>query len=68
GPMGAWLVHHHLLPHDGKLLQVKGHQGRALGREGTVDIDVTIKDNQPVKVTISGNAVILFHAPWAIDF
>ncbi|HBL7970590.1 TPA: phenazine biosynthesis-like family protein, partial [Escherichia coli] len=25
-------------------------------------------DNQPEKVTISGTAVILFHAEWAIDF
>lgn len=68
GPMGAWLAHHHLLQHDGKLLRVKGHQGRALGRDGIVDIDVTIQNNQPVKVTISGNAVILFHAQWAVDF
>ncbi|EMM5416472.1 PhzF family isomerase [Citrobacter amalonaticus] len=68
GPMGAWLVHHGLLEHDGKLLQVKGHQGRALGRDGTVEIEVTIQDNQPEKVTITGNAVILFHAQWAIDF
>ncbi|MET6677764.1 PhzF family isomerase [Citrobacter amalonaticus] len=68
GPMGAWLVHHGLLEHDGKSLQVKGHQGRALGRDGTVEIDVTIQDNQPEKVTITGNAVILFHAQWAIDF
>lgn len=68
GPMGAWLVHHGLLEHDGKSLQVKGHQGRALGRDGTVEIDVTIQDNQPEKVTITGNAVILFHAEWAIDF
>lgn len=47
---------------------MKGHQGRALGRDGTVEIDVTIQDNQPEKVTITGNAVILFHAQWAIDF
>ena len=68
GPMGAWLVHHGLLEHDGKSLQVKGHQGRALGRDGTVEINVTIQNNQPEKVTITGNAVILEHAEWAIDF
>lgn len=36
GPMGAWLVHHGLMAHDGKTLQIQGHQGRALGKEGRV--------------------------------
>ena len=66
GPMGAWLVHHNVLPHDGNVLRVKGHQGRALGRDGMIEVTVTIRDNQPEKVTISGAAVILFHAEWAI--
>lgn len=68
GPMGAWLVRHNVLAHDGKSLQVKGHQGRALGRDGTVDIRVAIENNQPTNVTITGHAVILFHAEWAIEF
>ncbi|ENI7863508.1 PhzF family phenazine biosynthesis protein, partial [Salmonella enterica] len=68
GPMGAWLVHHGLMAHDGKTLQIQDHQGRALGKEGTVDVTVTIRDNQPENVTISGQAVILFHAEWAITF
>ncbi len=57
GPMGAWLVHHGLMAHDGKTLQIQGHQGRALGKEGTVDVTVTIRDNQPDNVTISGQAL-----------
>ncbi|HHG9062489.1 TPA: PhzF family isomerase [Citrobacter freundii] len=68
GPMGAWLVQHGLMPHDGKTLRVQGHQGRALGRDGIVDVTVAIHENQPEKVTITGSAVILFHAEWAIDF
>ncbi len=67
GPMGAWLVHHNLMAHDGKILRVQGHQGRALGRDGVVDVAVTVRNNQPDKVTISGSAVILFHAEWAIN-
>lgn len=67
GPMGAWLVHHNLMAHDGNMLRVQGHQGRALGRDGVVDVAVTIRNNQPEKVTISGSAVILFHAEWAIN-
>ena len=50
---------HNVLPHDGKVLRVKGHQGRALGRDGMIEVTVTIRDNQPEKVTISGAAVIL---------
>ncbi|HAU6492818.1 TPA: hypothetical protein JD895_15290, partial [Citrobacter freundii] len=68
GPMGAWLVQHGLMPHDGKTLRVQGHQGRALGRDGIVDVTVAICENLPEKVTITGSAVILFHAEWAIDF
>ena len=68
GPMGAWLVHHNVLPHDGNVLRVKGHQGRALGRDGVIEVTVIIRNNQPEKVTISGTAVILFHAEWAIEF
>lgn len=49
------------------VLRVKGHQGRALGRDGVIEVTVTIRDNQPEKVTISGTAVILFHAEWAIE-
>lgn len=49
GPMGAWLVHHRLMAHDGKTLRVQGHQGRALGRDGIVDVTVAIRDNQPEK-------------------
>lgn len=43
GPMGAWLVHHNLMVHDGKTLHVQGHQGRALGRDGIVEVTVAIQ-------------------------
>ncbi len=59
-PDGAWLVHHGLMAHDGKTLQIQGHQGRALGKEGTVDVTVTIRDNQPENVTISGRRSFCF--------
>ncbi|WP_087053341.1 PhzF family phenazine biosynthesis protein [Citrobacter europaeus] len=58
----AWMAH------DGETLRVQGHQGRALGRDGIVDVTVTIRENLPEKVTITGSAVNLFHAEWAIDF
>lgn len=69
-PMARWVHGWYITtywPHDGNVLRVKGHQGRALGRDGMIEVTVTIRDNQPEKVTISGTAVILFHAEWAIE-
>lgn len=63
GPLGAYLVHHRLLPHDGASLRFAGHQGRALRRDGIVHVEVRIVDDEPVEVTIAGDACILFSAP-----
>ena len=46
GPMGAWLVHHNVLPHDGNVLCVKGHQGRALGRDGMIEVTFVITNRK----------------------
>lgn len=63
GPLGAYLVQHRLLPHDGASLRFAGHQGRALRRDGVVHVEVRIVDGAPVEVTIAGDACILFSAP-----
>ena len=63
GPLGAYLVHHRLMRHDGASLRFAGHQGRALRRDGTVHVEVRIVDDAPVEVTIAGDACILFSAP-----
>ncbi|SQD03741.1 phenazine biosynthesis protein PhzF family protein [Escherichia coli] len=67
GPMGAWLVHHNVLPTMATCYVLKAIRGAPLGRDGMIEVTVTIRDNQPEKVTISGTAVILFHAEWAIE-
>jgi PhzF family phenazine biosynthesis protein len=63
GPLGAYLVRYGLMAHDGKLLRFDGHQGRALRRDGVVQVEVTIGQGAPQQVSISGSAVILFSAP-----
>lgn len=63
GPLGAYLVRHGLMAHDGKLLRFDGHQGRALRRDGVVHVEVAIGQGAPQAVSISGSAVILFSAP-----
>jgi PhzF family phenazine biosynthesis protein len=60
GPLGAYLVHHGLLPHDGRLLTFIAQQGEAIGRPGTMQVRVSIREAQPVEVQIVGDAVVVF--------
>jgi PhzF family phenazine biosynthesis protein len=60
GPLGAYLVHYGLVTHNGTLFNFKIIQGEAIGRAGTMEVQVKIKNNQPIEVKIVGNAVIAF--------
>ena len=60
GPLGAYLVYNNLVEQDGKSFQFKAKQGEAIGREGTIEVTVSIQNNQPVKVQIAGEAVTVF--------
>jgi len=60
GPLGAYLVHHKIVEHDGKKLNFIGKQGEAIKRTGYVDVTVYIKNNEPIKVQVGGNAVVVF--------
>lgn len=64
GPLGAYLVRHKLMPHDGQALRFQGRQGRALRRDGIVHVEVAIANanGEPVAVSIAGDACILFCA------
>jgi PhzF family phenazine biosynthesis protein len=71
GPLGAYLVRHGLMEHDGVSLAFEGHQGRALRRDGVVHLRVDIAPDDdggaaPQRVSIAGDAVILFRAPFAV--
>jgi PhzF family phenazine biosynthesis protein len=60
GPLGAYLVHHKLVKHDGKKFVFVGKQGEAIKRTGYVDVTVYIENKEPVKVQVGGNATIVF--------
>ncbi|XAH23115.1 PhzF family isomerase [Xylophilus sp. GW821-FHT01B05] len=62
GPLGAYLVRHRLMPHDGLALRFQGRQGRALRRDGIVHVEVAVVDGEPSAVAIAGDACILFSA------
>lgn len=60
GPLGAYLVKHDLVTHDGSSFSFKGEQGTAIGRSGIVMVQVKIENGKPVEVQIGGRAVIAF--------
>ncbi len=60
GPLGAYLVRHGLVRHDGALFRFKAIQGEAIKRAGTIEVQVKIKNSAPEEVKIAGNAIIVF--------
>jgi len=60
GPLGAYLVHYNLIKHNNSMFKFKAKQGEAIKRAGIIEVEVKIKDKEPVEVKISGNAVIVF--------
>ena len=67
GPLGAYLIHHQLVRHDGAVFRFKAVQGEAIKRAGIIEVDVKIQKEQPVEVKIAGNAVIAFKAELVLD-
>lgn len=66
GPLGAYLVKHKVMPHDGARFRFKGRQGRAMERDGTVHVEVKVREGEPESVSIAGDACIVFAAPLSI--
>ena len=66
GPLGAYLVHHKLVKHNGKCFQFSARQGEAMGRAGTVGVEVRIEQDEPVEVKISGDAIVVFQTELVI--
>lgn len=60
GPLGAYLVKHKLVKHNGAQFTFKAKQGEAINRPGIVEVEVEIENEKPVKVKIGGNANIVF--------
>lgn len=60
--LGAYLVHNKIVEHNNTCFSFKAIQGEAMGRKGSVIVEVSITDNEPTKVRISGNAVIVYEA------
>ena len=62
GPLGAYLVKHRLVEHDGRTLRFRSAQGASVGRPGIVTVTVDIDHGEPTRLTIGDEAVIVFKA------
>jgi PhzF family phenazine biosynthesis protein len=67
GPLGAYLVHHNHVKHNSSLFRFKAKQGEAINRSGIIEVEVKIKDNEPVEVKVAGNAVIIFKSELSFE-
>jgi len=57
--LGAYLVYHNLVAHNGRLLRFSSLQGRTGHRPGIVRVEVDIQNGQPVCVRVGDQAVIV---------
>ncbi|GAA0891335.1 hypothetical protein GCM10009122_10140 [Fulvivirga kasyanovii] len=67
GPLGAYLIHHHLVKPDGATFQFTATQGNAMQRPGSMKVMVDIVNGKPAKVRIKGTAVIVFSTTLKLD-
>lgn len=60
GPLGAYIVKHNLCGFNGRTFSFKGKQGEAIGRAGTIEVEVDIEEGLPVEVRVGGRGIIVF--------
>jgi PhzF family phenazine biosynthesis protein len=66
GMLGVYLLSNGLLPSEEGRASFTGHQGRFLGRPGTVDVEVNGSGKRASSVKVTGDAVILYEAELAL--
>jgi len=60
GPLGAYLAKHQIVNTENDKLIFKARQGEAIGREGTVEVEVDLQNGNPTRVKVGGSAVVAF--------
>lgn len=60
GPLGGYLIQNKIIETDNDIFEFTGKQGQAIKRIGEVKVQVSVKDNQPDIIRITGNAVSVF--------
>jgi PhzF family phenazine biosynthesis protein len=67
GPLGAYLVKHQLVRAENGVFAFKAKQGEAIGRAGTVEVEVNVQNGDPVQVKVGGRAVVAFKTELEIE-
>jgi PhzF family phenazine biosynthesis protein len=60
GPLGAYLIQHRLVRHNGESFSFRAQQGEAIQRQGVVHVQVKIAEGEPQTVQVGGDAVIVW--------
>ncbi|MCP4151999.1 MAG: hypothetical protein GY757_29930, partial [bacterium] len=60
GPLGAYLIFNKIVPIEGDVFKFTGKQGEKMGRPGTIEVNVKLEGQKPVRVQIIGEAVVSF--------
>lgn len=60
GPVGAYIVKYELAKFKEDNFKFSAKQGMSIDREGKINVNVHIENKEPVKVEISGTAVVVF--------
>jgi PhzF family phenazine biosynthesis protein len=67
GPLGAYLLQHKLVTPTNNLFKFKAKQGEAINRAGIIEVEVSLENEEPIEVKISGNAVIVFKSTLMLE-
>ncbi|MEJ5048482.1 PhzF family isomerase [Chryseobacterium culicis] len=60
GPLGGYLIQNKIKEAADGIFEFTGKQGEAINRMGKVEVKVQVKNNQPERISITGNAVGVF--------
>lgn len=60
GPLGAYAVRHQLVKTGRETLRFRAMQGEAIGCAGIAEVEVAIRDDNPMRVKVGGRAVVAF--------
>jgi len=60
GPLGGYLIQNKIKETADGIFEFTGKQGEAINRMGKVEVKVQVKNNQPERISITGNAVGVF--------
>lgn len=62
GPLGGYLVKNKIVNYSNGLFEFTSMQGEKMGRLGSIQVAVEVKNHTPTQIQIKGDAVVVFKA------